>query len=138
MADHSIALEADIAEIARLADWIEASCSAEGIGDAFAAKLALVLDEAVANVIHHGFAGVPPPHRIEVRLEVDAERVTALVIDNGHPFDPCVVPSPDCTLPLEERNPGGLGIHLIHRMMDRVEYRRVAGENRLRLEKSLT
>jgi anti-sigma regulatory factor (Ser/Thr protein kinase) len=138
MADHSIVLRADIAEIARLSDWIEASCAAERLGDDISAKLALVLDEAVANAIHHGFAGVPPPHRIEVRLAVDTKQVTALVIDNGHPFDPCAAPSPDCTLPLEKRDPGGLGIHLIHRMMDRIEYCRVAGENRLRLVKSLT
>jgi anti-sigma regulatory factor (Ser/Thr protein kinase) len=58
------------------------------------------------------------------------------VIDNGHPFDPSAVPEPDVSLPLEQRDPGGLGILLIHRMVDRVDYRRVADENRLRLKKS--
>jgi len=81
---------------------------------------------------------MPPPHRIEVELAIGADRVSALVIDNGEPFDPSDAPEPNTTLPLEQRDPGGLGIRLIRRMMDRVDYRRVAGENRLRLEKART
>ena len=50
-------------------------------------------------------------------------------------IDPSAAPEPDRAAPLEARDPGGLGIHLIRRMMDDVAYRRVAGENRLRLEK---
>ena len=59
-------------------------------------KLALVLEEAVANVINHGLPGSPPPHLIAVRLEVDADSVTAEVIDNGRPFDPTGVRRPTC------------------------------------------
>jgi serine/threonine-protein kinase RsbW len=95
----------------------------------------LALEEAVANVINHAFAGVPAPHRIAVALAIEDDRVAAEIIDNGRPFDPSAAPEPDRTPPLESRDIGGLGIHLIRRMMDRVEYRRAAGENRLRLEK---
>jgi len=58
------------------------------------------------------------------------------VIDNGHPFDPTAAPEPDLSLPLERRRPGGLGIHLMRSMMDRVHYRRSDGSNILRLEKA--
>lgn len=58
------------------------------------------------------------------------------MIDNGQPFDPSAAPEADTSLPLDQRDPGGLGIRLIRRMMDRVEYQRVAGENRLQLEKA--
>jgi anti-sigma regulatory factor (Ser/Thr protein kinase) len=98
-------------------------------------KLTLALEEAVTNVIQHAFTGRPPPHRIEVALAIDAERIIAEIIDNGHAFDPSAAPEPDRAAPLEARDPGGLGIHLIRRMMDAVDYRRVAGENRLRLQK---
>ena len=45
-----------------------------------------------------------------------------------------VAAPPDLTGPLEGRNPGGLGIHLIRNMADRIEYRREDGQNRLRIE----
>ncbi|HXO01702.1 MAG TPA: ATP-binding protein [Stellaceae bacterium] len=138
MVDHRLALAPDIAEIPRLLDWVETCCGNSAVAEDTAFRLALALEEAVANVIHHAFADMPPPHRIEVELAIGADRVSALVIDNGEPFDPSDAPEPDTTLPLEQRDPGGLGIRLIRRMMDRVDYRRVAGENRLRLEKART
>lgn len=136
MADHRIALTADIAEISRLIDWVETCCGADAVGGDTALKLALALEEAVANVIQHAFVDRPAPHRIEVRLAVAAQTVTALVIDNGRPFDPTRAPRPNPSLPLDRRDPGGLGVLLIRRMVDRVAYRRVDGRNRLRLEKT--
>ena len=135
MVDHRLELAPDLAEISRLLDWVGTCCDKAGIRGETVFKLSLALEEAVANVIHHGFGDLPPPHRIAVEVTIDADRVTALVIDNGQPFDPSAVPEPDANLPLEQRSPGGLGVHLIRRLMDRVDYRRVGGENRLRLEK---
>jgi anti-sigma regulatory factor (Ser/Thr protein kinase) len=137
MAGHRIALQPDIAEIPRLLDWVESRCAADAVPGDIALKLALALEEAVANIIHHGFRDAAPPHRIELRLDIAAGTLIAEVIDNAAPFDPTYAPEADTTLPLEERSLGGLGIRLINTMMDRVEYRRAGGENRLRLEKRL-
>jgi anti-sigma regulatory factor (Ser/Thr protein kinase) len=136
MAAHRLSLKPDLGEIPGLIEWVERCCGAAGLGSDISFRLALALEEAVANVIHHGFAGRKPPHRIEVRLDIGAESLVATVIDNGIPFDPSSTPDPTLLLPVEQREPGGLGILLIRRMVDRVEYRRVGGENRLRLEKS--
>ncbi|HVH81929.1 MAG TPA: ATP-binding protein [Stellaceae bacterium] len=135
MANSRLALAPDIAEIPRLLDWVETCCSNAGIDTDVAFKLGLALDEAAANVIQHAFRDMPPPHHVAVELSIDTDRVVAEVIDNGPAFDPCAAPEPDKDAPLEDRDPGGLGIHLIRKMMDHVEHRRVAGENRLRLEK---
>ena len=135
MVRHHLSLAPDLAEISRLTAWAEACCGEAGLDD-LAFKLGLALEEAVANVVNHAFVGLPPPHRIEVVLDLGDGRVVAEIIDNGHAFDPSAAPEPDLSLPLAERDPGGLGILLIHRMMDRVDYRRADGRNRLRLEKS--
>jgi serine/threonine-protein kinase RsbW len=136
MVSHRLALVPDIAEIPRLLDWVEQHCRDAGIGAGMTCKIALALEEATANVINHAFGDVPPPHRVEVGLEIAPDRIVAEVVDNGCPFDPTTAPAPDCTRPLAERDPGGLGLHLMHKMMDRVGYRRTGGENHLRLEKS--
>jgi serine/threonine-protein kinase RsbW len=135
MAGHHLASEPDLGELPRLIEWVERCCGEAGIGSDLSFKLALALDEAVTNVIGHAFAGQPPPHRIAVELDITDATTTATVIDNGRAFDPSAAAEPDVSLPLEKRDPGGLGILLIYRMIDRVEYRRVGDENRLCLEK---
>jgi anti-sigma regulatory factor (Ser/Thr protein kinase) len=125
-----------IAEIPPLIAWIEACCSECAVDGDTPVKLALALEEAVANLINHAFADQPAPHRIAIELTIEPDRVSALVIDNGRPFDPTAAPEPDRSSPLETRDVGGLGIHLIRQTMDRVDYRRTGDENRLRLEKA--
>ena len=136
MANHELTLEPQVSEIPRLLDWVEACCGAEGVGDQLRYKIMLALDEAVANVINHAFGDMPPPHLIRVRLDITAELFAAEVIDNGRQFDPTTAPNPDLTLPLEQRTPGGLGIHLMRTVMDRLQYGHKGGENTLRMEKA--
>jgi anti-sigma regulatory factor (Ser/Thr protein kinase) len=136
MPSYHLVLAPDIAEIPRLLDWVETCCGTANVDNGIAGKLALAMEEAAANVINHAFADSPPPHHLAVTLTIDADRVAAEITDNGKAFDPCAAAEPDCTLPLGSRNPGGLGIHLIRQLMDRVDYHRIDGENRLRLEKA--
>lgn len=79
------------------------------------------VDEAAANIIFHGYAGKPG------MLEIDVTRVDASLVvclrDQAAPFDPTRIPAPDLTTPLTKRRPGGLGIYLIHKYVDRVQYR---------------
>ena len=135
MASHELSVGPQASEIPRLIDWVEACCGADGIADAIRFKMMLALEEAVTNVINHAFVGVPPPYLITVRLDITAAAVVAEVSDSGHPFDPTSAPDPDLSLPLEQRRPGGLGIHLMRGVMDRLDYRRSGGNNILRLEK---
>jgi len=136
MASHELDVEPQVGEVPRLIDWVGSCCAAEGLAEDVTFKLTLALEEAVANVITHAFLGLPPPHSIKVRLAISARSVSAEIIDNGRPFDPTAAPDPDLSLSLEERRPGGLGIHLMRGMMDRVHYRRGDGNNILRLEKA--
>ena len=136
MASHELSVEPDISAIPPLLEWIEQRCRNDGLADDVTFKMTLVLEEAVTNVINYGFADLPPPHVIRVRLEIGRERIVAEVVDNGRPFDPLARPDPDLLRPLEERQPGGLGIHLMRRMTDRIEYRRNGRDNYLLLEKA--
>jgi len=71
---------------------------------------------------------------ISCRLEGDDFSVT--IRDHGIPFDPASVASPDLNAELDDRKIGGLGLHLMNKMMDQVSYgRTVQGENVLILKK---
>jgi anti-sigma regulatory factor (Ser/Thr protein kinase) len=135
MALHELCIEPRTAEISRLIDWVEAGCRDDDVATDIAFKMKLALEEAVMNVISHAFLGWPLPHKITVRLEIGADNIAAEIIDNGRPFDPTAAPGPNLALPLDQRHPGGLGIHLMRSMTDRMRYQRSESSNILRMEK---
>jgi len=92
------------------------------------------VDEAVTNIIVHGYAG--RPGTIEVRVKRAGNSLVVRLRDQAPRFDPTAVPPPNLTLPLEKRRPGGLGVHLIRQFVDQVRYRAAPqGGNELTLVK---
>jgi len=82
----------------------------------------LAIDEALANVMRHGYEG-QKNREIHVRLEPtgDQKRGAGLIVtlrDQGKQVDPEVIKGRD----LEDVRPGGLGVHIIQTVMDHVEY----------------
>jgi anti-sigma regulatory factor (Ser/Thr protein kinase) len=136
MALHELCIEPRTAEISRLIDWVEEGCRADGVGTDLIFKMKLALEEAVMNVISHAFTGWPMPHKITVKLDISEGTIAAEIIDNGRPFDPTAAPGPNLSLPLDQRHPGGLGIHLMRSMTDRIRYQRSESNNILRMEKA--
>ena len=96
----------------------------------------VALDELLANALSHGQQG-RDPCSVTVEAELDQERVTVVVTDNGTPFDPFGRDAPDTALPVEERPIGGLGIHLVRELMDEVSYQRRDDQNVVVLVKQL-
>ena len=94
------------------------------------------LDEIVCNVIRHGFDD-DKEHEIHVAVDVADGVVTASVTDDGVAFDPREAPLPNLDAPIEERQPGGLGMHLVRSTMDEVDYRREDDRNILTVRTSL-
>ncbi len=99
--------------------------------------LNLAVEELIINSISYGY-----PEGTEGRLALSFERrpseVVVIARDDGRPFDITDVPEPDTHAPLEERTPGGLGLLFVRHLMDRVEYRREAGQNVVTLVKQLS
>jgi len=96
----------------------------------------LVIEELITNCIKYGYDDADE-HSIEIVLKLSANELVLTVSDDGHPFNPLAVPEPDTTLPVEDRPIGGLGIHLLRKMSDHMEYERQGTQNRLIVRKSL-
>lgn len=99
-------------------------------------SVSVALDELLANTLSHGRLG-SDASSVTVEMELDQERVTVIVTDDGPPFDPFGRDAPDTTLSVEERSVGGLGIHLVRQLMDNVSYQRREGRNVVILVKQL-
>lgn len=97
----------------------------------------LAVDEACANLIAHGVSS-RPLQEIEVRIDVTGQEITIEIRDGLRAFDPRTVAQPDMELYFQEMRSGGLGIALIRRVMDQIEYVPASAEapfNRLILRK---
>jgi serine/threonine-protein kinase RsbW len=130
----TIILRNDRAEIPRLAAFIDAFCQPLGPTTEDLMSFHLALEEAVTNVINHGYVD-GQAHEFTVSLAAaPGGLVTAVVSDDAPAFDPVARPPVDTSLPLEERPIGGLGVHLIKNLMDSVRYERREGRNLLTLE----
>jgi anti-sigma regulatory factor (Ser/Thr protein kinase) len=60
-----------------------------------------------------------------------------MIEDCGEPFNPLNVAKPDLNAPLEDRSPGGLGIHFLKTLADNVYYEYKDGKNRLTVYKNI-
>lgn len=98
----------------------------------FAANLAI--EELVTNIIKYGYDD-QGEHEIVVYLAKDDGALTIRISDDGHEFNPFDQPEPDTTLPAEERDIGGLGIHFVRNMLDSCVYDRRDNQNIVTLTK---
>ena len=133
----SLTLNNDIAEVPKLADFMDHVCEAMGFDEATTMQMNLAIEEAVVNVMNYAY---PEGTRGSVNVEVQANdvRLKFVISDSGKRFDPTSVASVDTTLSAEERSIGGLGIFLVRQLMDSVNYERIGGFNVLTLRKKLT
>lgn len=101
-------------------------------------QLNLALDEIISNTLAYGYAQ-PGAQRIEVFLEQEGNMLKMTIMDNAAPFNPLQGAEPELEKPplQRERCVGGMGIHLMKSMMDRVLYRYDEGKNILEMEKNL-
>ena len=100
-------------------------------------QIDVAIDELFSNIARYAYT--IEDGDAEVRYAFDQPTRTASItfIDRGVPFDPLAKEDPDVTLTAEERGIGGLGIYLVKKTMDRVEYRREEGCNILTIEKRI-
>lgn len=123
MASRRAHLTADTTAVSQAAAALDAFSTAERLPAEIVWRLRVALDEILANIVTHGSVDGRIP-AIEVLFRRAGEGVEVIVADDGPGFDPLAQPDPDVTLPLEARQPGGLGIALVKSLMDRVHYDR--------------
>ena len=127
-----MAIHNQLSEIPKVIDGIDTFCRELPVPLTPSRKLKIVLDEVLNNIISYGYRD---DHTHEVRIEVDpiSDGIVIRIMDDGIPFNPLDLDEPKTDLPVDEREIGGLGVHLVKGMVDDSTYQRKDDLNILRL-----
>jgi serine/threonine-protein kinase RsbW len=117
----TITLPATLESLARISDFVADATTRAGLDDHAAWQVQLAVDEAATNIIQHGY-GDTAQGAIELGCNVSGDQFVVTLRDYGRRFNPHDVPAPDITSPLEERQPGGLGLYIMSQLMDVVTF----------------
>ena len=131
-----IILKNDVAELEKLAIFVEEVAAEMTLDPELEMNLNLVLEEIVSNVILYAYPQ-DEEGTVIVTAEKDGNSLVFTVNDKGKEFDTTKVEDADVTLSAEERQIGGLGIYIVKNIMNEVTYQRLDGHNVLTLKKNI-
>ena len=136
-AKQEISLDNEIEQLKTATTWIEQSLELLNIPQTLEYTINLVIEEAFSNIVFYAYEP-GQKGKIDISLDVEGEYVVIELKDQGKPFDPTAMDSPDTTLPAEQRQIGGLGVFLMKKMTDQVSYNRDNLTNKLTIKKKIT
>jgi len=112
----------DFESLTTISEFIHSVAIELGFDDDQVFAVHVAVDEACCNIIEHGYGG-RADGTIDITCALAHGDVVVTIRDHAPPFDPDSVPIPDITAPLKERNGSGLGLYLMKKLMDSVEFK---------------
>jgi sigma-B regulation protein RsbU (phosphoserine phosphatase) len=123
-----IRLANDISAIGDVVNRFEQFGEMHGVPAGDIMRVNLVFDEILSNIISYGYQD-EEHHEIVVTVELTGRRLVVTIEDDGIPFNPFAREAPDTNAAIEDREIGGLGIHLVQQVMDSAIYQRRQNAN---------
>jgi len=127
-AEDKICVAARLDALPALSEFVTTRAAAGGLSKELLAKVELVVEEIFTNQVRHAYRGQGGDVEVECS-QTDPGAFCVRFTDWGPPFDPRQYPPPDTKLPLDQREPGGLGLHLVRNMASAFDYRREGDRN---------
>jgi len=127
----------DLRELVKVAAAIDEFCRARKIAAQTAYAVNLAIDEVLTHIISNGY-GDGDSHRIEIIVRKEGQTLVLVIVDDSQVAD--VGQARDAAVNGKaelEQTLGGLGLFLVHQMMDSVEHRKMHGCNVVVMTKSL-
>jgi len=131
-----LVIVARLEEVRHACDFVVEEAEAARLDKRAVYHCQMAVDEALTNIIEHGYDYHGDNSEIEILCETEPTRFLITIVDESPAFDPLAHHSPDPTEPLDSREPGGWGIYFIRKLMDDVRYQRIDNRNYLILSKN--
>ena len=110
--------------LAEISEFVTDAARTAGLDACDVDAVQLAVDEACSNIVEHAYGGEGHGD-IECTCRVNDDGLTIILRDQGHPFDPSLVPEPNTTCPSlddETCTGGGLGLYFMRQLMDQVDF----------------
>ena len=127
-AKHTISLTGEPESVGRSIVEFDAFAQRQELSAPVIRKIKVALDDLLNNIVSYGYPNTPT-RGIEILLEISNQRLSVTVIDDGIPFDPLDQKPPRTDESVEDRQIGGLGVHLVRSLADDASYRRENEKN---------
>jgi sigma-B regulation protein RsbU (phosphoserine phosphatase) len=131
-----IVIKNDLAEIERVISQFDEFAEQHDLPVKVRQRTNIALDDLLNNIVSYAYDN-KDEHEIEVLVALNDQCLVVTIMDKGRPFNPFAQDEPDTKKSLEEREIGGLGIHLVRNLMDEVSYERHINRNIVKLVKKL-
>jgi len=131
---YSFELKNDLSELEALCKHLNKFGQLAGLSEACITDVNICLDELLTNIVSYGFED-DLEHIIRFTMELDNQVLTLIVEDEGIPFNPLEKKDPEVPADLIDVRIGGLGIHIVRKLMDDIRYNRKQGKNKLTMKK---
>ena len=115
--------------------FVESAARIAGMDDKQQNSLKIAVEEIFVNIASYAYSSGEGD--VTVRFSYDQEKLVFEFEDSGLPYDPLAKSDPDISLSVDEREIGGLGVFMVKKLMDNLEYRYEEGKNILTIEKYL-
>ncbi len=132
-----LTVKAAVENIPRITAFIDELLAQIGCPMKIQIQIELALDELFCNIARYAYGPESGDATIRFEYQEASRTVSITFMDHGIPFNPLEKEDPDISLPAEKREIGGLGIYLVKKTMDRVEYRYENGMNILSIMKQI-
>jgi serine/threonine-protein kinase RsbW len=134
----TIHIESRTDRLIAVREFVSEAARSFGFNDEDISKIALAVDEACTNIIKHAYK-FDPSRDIAVSIRGSNQSFQVIIQDSGLQFNPANVQTPDMREYMKHYRRGGLGMHLMKSLMDKVEYQIQPGKvNEVRLTKYLS
>ena len=134
---NELTIEADVNNLDNVIDFVNEQLEARDCSIKIQTQIDIAVEELFVNIAHYAYKPETGPATVRVELQEEPLAVLITFIDNGVPYDPLAKPDPDVTLSAEEREIGGLGIFMVKKSMDDINYEYKDGKNILTIKKNL-
>ena len=132
-----LTVDATVENIAIVTDFVNAQLEDLGCPVKVQMQIDIAIDELFGNIAHYAYAPGHGEATIRCGVGSSPKKITIQFEDAGVPFDPLAKKDADISLSADEREIGGLGILMVKKSMDHMEYERRDGKNILTIEKIL-
>ena len=131
-----LTIEATPESVDQVIEFVDGMLEEYGCGAREQMAIDVAVDELFSNIAHYAYNPETGNATVRVDVKNDPLAVEITFIDHGVPYDPLAKADPDTTLSLEERQIGGLGIFIVKKSMDAVNYEYKDGKNILTIKKN--